>query len=313
LHLGQPAGRPHHLPARRGGRVLVRRSLAAPWSRYRPYQLLAVALALATTILVLVGLRRLRLDPRRAVLWAWCPTVAVEAGNNAHIDVLGAFLTAAALLVLAGAATREGAGRRGFLAGGVLLGLAIATKLTPGLVLPAVLRRRPVAVLSGVAGSVAAVYLPHVLAVGFGVLGYVPGYLHEEGYTDGQRFALLTMVLPPMWAGVAAAVILAGVGLAVLRWTVPERPWLGATTMVGAALLVAAPSYPWYALLLVVLVAPGGPGGRGGAAAGYLAQYAHELGLAPVPAQRWGYGLAAVAVLTIVGSGHRRAAPRDGA
>lgn len=37
-------------------------------------------------------LRRTGGDPRLAVLWAWCPTVVLEAGNNAHVDVLGAVL-----------------------------------------------------------------------------------------------------------------------------------------------------------------------------------------------------------------------------
>ena len=50
---------------------------------------------------MLAGLRWLRRDLRWAALWAWCPTVALEAGNNAHVDVVAVLLTLAALLMLA--------------------------------------------------------------------------------------------------------------------------------------------------------------------------------------------------------------------
>jgi Glycosyltransferase family 87 len=260
---------------------------------YRPYQLLGVVLASVLTVVLVVGLRRLGHDPRRAVLWAWCPTVALEAANNAHIDVLAALLTVAALLVLA-----RSRSIRGFLVGGALLGLAVATKVTPVLVGPAVARRRPVLLASAAAAAVVAVYAPHVLAVGARVLGYAPGYLREEGYSDGQRFALVTMVVPQRLAGLVAVAILGVVGVVVLLTSEAARPWRGATVMVGAALLVTTPAYPWYALLLVGLVALGGPPAwLAVAAAGYLAQYGQYLGLDAAAGQRIGYGLALLAVL----------------
>jgi len=48
---------------------------------------------------------------------------------------------------------------------------------------------------AGIAATVI-VYLPHVLAVGSGVIGFLPGYLHQEGYADGTRFVLLGMLVP---------------------------------------------------------------------------------------------------------------------
>ena len=72
-----------------------------------------------------------------------------------------------------------------------------------------------------------------------------------------------------------------------------NRPWDAAALTTGALLLVTAPAYPWYAMLLVALV---GLGARvewlAVAVAGYVAQYAGELGLAASTAQRAGYGLA---------------------
>ena len=52
-------------------------------------------------MLLLFGLGRLGRDVRMAALWAWCPTVALEAGNSAHVDVVAVGIAAAALLVLA--------------------------------------------------------------------------------------------------------------------------------------------------------------------------------------------------------------------
>ena len=66
-----------------------------------PIQAAAALCAVLVTLLLLYGLPRLGRDPRLAVLWAWCPTVAFEGGNNAHVDVLAAGFTAGALILLA--------------------------------------------------------------------------------------------------------------------------------------------------------------------------------------------------------------------
>jgi hypothetical protein len=281
--------------------------VSPPSSRYGPIRLTAIGFAAATTILLLAALRSLGGDVRRAVLWAWCPTVAIEAGSNAHIDVAAVFLAAAALWVLSRAGTRRAAGF-----GGLLLGLAVACKITPALVIPALLRRRPATVLLASAGAVVAVYVPHVVAAGPAVLGYLPGYLSEEGFISGSRFALLTWLMPKSWAAVAAVVILGVVAALVARTADPDRPWLGAATVTGAALLLAAPTYPWYALLLVVLV---GFGARvewlAIAAAGYLAQYARDLNIDVPLALRVGYGVALATVL--IGWRARHGHPRRGA
>jgi hypothetical protein len=214
-----------------------------------PIQAAGALLALATTVLLAAGLSRLGRDPRLAVLWAWCPVTDLQSGNGAHVDTLAVFLTAAALLVLA----RPGRRRRA-LGGGVLLGLAIATKITPVLAAPAVLRRRPVTVAAAIGGATATVYLPHLLAVGGAVIGFLPGYLAQDGYATGDRFKLLSLVLPGPAAAVAAVAVLAIVGLAVTRWTDPDRPWRGALIMTGAALAVTTPALLWYSMLLVMLV-----------------------------------------------------------
>ncbi|MER7579686.1 glycosyltransferase 87 family protein [Kitasatospora sp. NPDC097691] len=209
-------------------------------------------LAVATTGLLL----RVGREKWRAALWAWFPGVTVWAVNDAHVDTLGALLMVAGL----GCAARGRA-----LRGGLLLGGAVAAKLLPALALPGalsgLLTRRPtrndVLLVGSALGAFALSYLPYVVASGTSVLGYLPGYLREEGYEQGHidRFGLLRLLLPDRLLAWAAALVLAAVVIHVLRKGDPHRPWAGALLVTGTALLLVAPSYPWYGLLVVALVA----------------------------------------------------------
>jgi hypothetical protein len=260
-----------------------------------PIQAGAALLAMATTGLLLAGLKSLGRDPRLAVLWAWCPVVGLEAGNNAHVDVLAALLTVAALLVLA----RPGSRRR-TAAGGALLGLAVAAKLTPVLAVPAVLRRRPVVVTAAAVAATGTVYLPHILAVGSGVIGFLPGYLNAQGYSSGSRFQLLRLIAPGQWAAVAAVAVLALAGLAVLRTADPDRPWRGAVVMTGVALAVTTPWITWYSMLLVALVAMDGRAEwLALAAARYLTPLHPLPHLTIAEPSRVGYGCALAIVIAV--------------
>ena len=104
----------------------------------------------------------------------------------------------------------------------------------------------------------ALLYVPYVLATGIGVLGYLPGYLTEEGYEDGSRFALVSLIAPGSSAIVVAAILLAALAAITVWKTDPDRPWLGQLVMIGGTLLVLSPRYPWYALLLLPFIALSG-------------------------------------------------------
>jgi hypothetical protein len=278
--------------------------LAPPGSRSVPIQAAAALCAIATSVLLMAGLRRQRRDPRLAVLWAWCPVVGLQFGNGGHVDVLAAFLTAAALFTLA----RPG-GRWRAIGGGVLLGLAVATKITPILAGPAVLRRRPVTVAAAAIGATVAVYLPHLLAVGQRVIGFLPGYLIQGGYTSGQHFPLVALIVPGKWATVAAVLILAAVGLAVLRTADPDRPWRGALVMTGAALAVTTPALLWYTTLLVVLVAMDGRAEWLALAAARYLTPVHPLPNVTLwQADRIGYAAALLIIAVVTVLRHRRQA-----
>ena len=226
-------------------------------------------LAVLSTGALLLILRRLRAPLHRAALWGWFPGVALWAVNDAHVDTLGVLLMSCGLAatdtVRSAFGTRFGTRFRTGV-GGVLLGAATATKLIPALALPGpmagVLRRghrpgaRDLIVPAAALATFLLCYLPYVLASGLGVIGYLPGYLQEEGYDQGTRFGLLTLLgLPLRVLPVLVAVILAATVLLVLRRGDPDRPWRGALLVTGTALFLAAPGYPWYSLLVVALVA----------------------------------------------------------
>lgn len=270
--------------------------LSPAGSRHKPWQVAGALLAVATTVLLITALRGRGGDPRLAVLWAWCPTVFLEAGNNGHVDALAALLVVAGLAVLAGATRFQ---RWLAVGGGTLLGAATAVKLLPALVLAGLAPRRFGPALAAAAAVFGTFYLPHVMAVGGDVLGFLPGYLAQEGYDGSGRFALVRLLLPQSLAPYAAAAVLAVVVAISWRQTDPTRPWHGPLLVTAATFLLLTPSYPWYALLLVALVALDGRWEwLGVAAAGYVAYFAGPLGVTHVTMQVIGYG-SALAVLAV--------------
>ncbi len=257
----------------------------------RGYQIAAASIAVGGTLLLIRVLRSLDRDPRLAALWAWCPLVVLESGNNAHIDGVAAVLTLAALALLA---------RRRSVVGGLVLGAAIGVKLVPALVLPAVLRRRPVATTASALVVVALSYLPHLLAVGGSVIGYLPSYLNQEGFDSGDRFALLRLTMPEHWAPYAALVVAGLTAVLVMTRSDPTRPWVGASTVIGVAFLVTTPAYPWYTLLLAALCIPAErPEWLAVCAAGYLPYLAGWTGWSGGLLQQIGYGAALLTVLAV--------------
>jgi alpha-1,2-mannosyltransferase len=225
------------------------RAITGPDAQYLPMQVLGLLVSLTVTVLLLGTLRKTGRDPRWAAMWGWCPLVATEGVTNSHIDIVGALLLVVATILVS-------SGRRW--TGGLALGAAIATKLIPVIGAPALLGRRPWAVIAASIGAFLLLYVPYVLGSGIGVLGYLPGYLTEEGYSSGTRFILLSLVAPGSGALVLAALLVAATGLLVWWKTDPANPWLGQLVMIGVTMLVVTPRYPWYALLLVPMIAATG-------------------------------------------------------
>ncbi|MEO7017837.1 MAG: glycosyltransferase family 87 protein [Leifsonia sp.] len=215
-------------------------------AHYLPLQIAGLLMSLGITVLLMRALLRRKLDMRWAALWAWSPFVATEGVNNSHVDMLATLLILVATLAVS----------RGFrFRSGFALGAAIATKLVPIIAAPALLRKQPWKVVAAAVATFSVLYVPYVLSAGIGVLGYLPGYLSEEGYASGTRFTILDSFLPPSWTLPVAAVLLALTAALVWWKTDLERPWLGQLVMIGTVLLVVSPIYPWYGLMLVPFIA----------------------------------------------------------
>lgn len=262
--------------------------------------------AVATSVAVVVVVRRAGRPAQRVVWWAWCPTVVLEAGGNAHVDVVAAFLVVVALGLLV---------ERRWVPAGVALGLAVATKLLPALVAVAVPPRRSLRVGAAAALAVVLVYLPHMLALGADVTGFLGGYLEEE---SRDRYDLLRPLLPDAVVAPVAVALLAATALLVWRDAgrreaagLPAQPWSGAAVMVGVTFLVLTPPYPWYALLLVPLVALGAPRvWLVVPVAVYPVYAAAALGHAYFGTRVVGYGIATLVLLGAAASARRSTSVR---
>ena len=212
---------------------------------------LAGALADVATMVLLAWLLRARgRDPRWLAVYAWSPVAVLEAVQNGHVDGLATLFVVGAVAL---------ASRRPAWAGAVL-GAAAMVKLYPALLLPVLLGRRAGRVVAAFVAVVVASYLPHLLALRGDVLGYLPGYLAEEDYAEGERYLLLA---PLGLTGTAGTLVAAVLGLAVAALVVrrvralPEGADVAplACLLLGAALLIATPVQPWYGLPLAALAA----------------------------------------------------------
>ena len=208
------------------------------------FQVLAALGVVGITVLLLRARVRDDAPLWPVAVWAWSPLVVIEFGNNAHVDWAAIALSLACL---------ELARRRRPGWAGVLLAAATLTKIYPALIGPAVLRRRPWLVLGAAAAVVVLAYVPHVAAAGTDVIGYLPGYLHEEGYNSGTRLLLLGVVLPHPVDTVVGVALLAAAAVWTWRRSDPDAPERSAVTLVGLAFLVTTPAYGWYAGLLLAL------------------------------------------------------------
>jgi len=216
--------------------------LVVPLSaRDRGYEAVGLVLDLAVLAVLMALLR----DRRWAVLYALAPLPVLEAVQNAHVDILAVLLTLGAVAL---------AERRRSTSAVVVLALATLTKVYPALLLPLLLRDRSRRVRN--AGLFVAVcvtsYVPHALAVGTAIIGYLPGYLKEEHYSAGTRYLLVGMLgLRGPAASVVVAAALLAMALWSLRTTLPLRD--AAVRVMVLVLLLVTPVQPWYAVVLLAL------------------------------------------------------------
>ncbi len=181
-------------------------------------------------------------------VYLWHPLPLWEFAGSGHIDAAMIALVTLALwsrrLWLTGLA----------LAGGVLV------KFYPGLLLPALWRRWDWLMTMVFCMALVSAYVPFAGA-GWHVLGFLPSYASEEGFTGGAGFYwwnLARSVVPLGGVSNLPYIFFATCLLAALAGWVAFRRRRPGSDINGAALLAAAftvlltPHYPWYFSWLVV-------------------------------------------------------------
>jgi hypothetical protein len=207
-----------------------------------------VAFVICDWMIVFLLLDILRLKEKGAHLvlaYAWNPLLAIEVAGSGHIDIVGALFLVASLAALA---------RRWRALAALMLGLAVAVKFLPIVLLPLYWKRvriRDIALSIFVIGLL---YMPFLHHGGIPV-GSLATYVQTFRF-NGPVFAALAQVAPPrLLAGVA---VLVGFVTAIwLRCAAPQRSLDLFAWPMAASLLCAPVVFPWYLLwLLPFLMSP---------------------------------------------------------
>lgn len=177
--------------------------------------------------------------------YAWNPLLAIEVAGSGHIDTVGALLLVMSVAALA---------RKWRTIAAVMLGLAVAVKFLPIVLLPLYWKRIRIRDAVLAVAVVALLYVPF-LNHGRIPIGSLGTYVQDFRF-NGPLFAGLSHVLaPPLLAGLA---VLVGLTTALYLRRTSEELTPGAFAWPMAATLFFAPVvFPWYLLwLLPFLTSP---------------------------------------------------------
>jgi hypothetical protein len=209
----------------------------------------------AVTIWLLIRLLiSLGLPAERVLIYAWNPLSIWEFADSGHIDA-----AAIAFLVISLWARRRD---RPALTG-LALGCAALTKFYPAAIFPALYRRWDWKMPAAFAATLILGYLPYA-AAGSRLLGFLPGYVEEEGLKSGERFYLLKLLQntwpSPSFDGVTYLAICGLVLLAIAVWTSfrnhhEQSFLLRAAILACCATVLFSPHYPWYFAWVLPLLA----------------------------------------------------------
>ena len=200
----------------------------------------------AIVFVLLDVLRCSKQGAHMVLAFAWNPLLAIEVAGSGHIDIVGALL----LVVSAAALVR-----RWRATAAVALGLAIAVKFLPVVVVPLYWKRiriRDAALAAAVVGLLYVLFLNH----GHIPIGSLGTYVQSFRF-NGPVFAALDQVASPqLLAGLAVLVGLVTATWQRIRstareWSPDVFAWPMFAWPLAASLLCAPVVFPWYLLWLL--------------------------------------------------------------
>ncbi len=194
---------------------------------------------LAIVLVLLDLLRHTRQGDHWVLAYAWHPLLASDVAGSGHIDIVGVLL----LLVSAAALVR-----RWRAVAAIAIGLAVAVKLLPIVLLPLYWKRvrmRDAALATVVLGLL---YVPF-LNQGHVSFGSLSAYVQSFRFNDPLFAALERVAAPQVVAGLAALI-----GLVTATWMRRKSAEWSADAFawpMAASLLCAPVVYSWYLLWLL--------------------------------------------------------------
>jgi hypothetical protein len=238
------------------GAQLFFRAVTAIQASTFAFKVAFVVCEFAIVFVLLDVLRRTGQGAHLVLAFAWNPLLAIEVAGSGHIDIVGALLLTVSAAALV---------RRWRATAAVALGLAIAVKFLPVVLLPLYWKRVRIRDAALAAAVVGLLYVPFLdrsfFARSFLNPGRIPigslGTYVQTFRFNGPVFAILDRVAPPQLL-VAFAVL---VGLATATWLrrrsgAPELSpqafvWPMFAWPMAASLLCAPAVFPWYLLWLL--------------------------------------------------------------
>jgi len=224
------------------------------------------AIFLSFDMLTCVGLALLLLqrglDPRRMILYAWCPLSIVEFAIEGHLDALtGAFIV---LTLLCATKRNSAIGWRVLL--GVLIALATLTKLYPLLLLLVVTRRRDWEIPLACFVTIILAYIPFLILGHGQVFGFFSTYATEQRQNAGVvplvvhffTYNLLHLKdrITVLVQYAVDALFVGPIVLLIFFLRLRKRISMEAATLIliGTVYAISTHIFPWYTTTLLLFV-----------------------------------------------------------
>ncbi len=215
---------------------------------------------MATCVGLAFLLKKRGLDPRRVIIYAWCPLPIVEFAIQGHVDAIT--LPFMVLTVLCALSTRRGSR----VLTGFLIGIATLTKLYPIFLLIVVVRRRDWALVSTCLATIVIGYIPYYILGNGQIFGFFSSFASEQGGNGGiipivifkiysfHNAQLATIITVEH---VVDVIVVAIASLIVFLLRARERISMEAATMVliGVIFAISSRVFPWYTTTLLPWIA----------------------------------------------------------